>query len=147
MRATDWLSEKTGRSAAWWMSACQTAITSRAEKSDDLNHDDNDPELFLHDVAHLVVTSLPKDGNYDPNMRVAAVMGVVLVLWKSRVHYCKTQDPMRPVSSRQNSYDQWAEWTQVLISAVMDERDDPTYFPGQKFEHPFSFDATDGEFI
>ncbi len=147
MRATTWLESTTGRSAAWWMAACQNAISSKSEKSDDPNHDENDPEVFLHDVAHLVTTSLPPDGNYDPNMRVAAVMGVVLCLWKSRCHYSKTQDPHRPVSTRQKSYDQWAEWVGVLVSAVMDERDDPTYFPGQKFEHPAAFDAKDGDFV
>lgn len=147
MRATHWLEEKTGRSAAWWMSALQTAITSRAEKSDDPNHDDNDPKVFLHDVAHLVVTSLPKDGNYDPNMRVAAVMGVVLVLWKSRLHLSKTRDPNRPVQTRQNSYGQWVEYSQVLMSVLLDERDDPAYFPGQRWDLPYSFSAIDGDFV
>ncbi len=147
MRATTWLESTTGRSAAWWMAGLQFAISSKSEKSDDPNHDENDPEVFLKDVAHLVVTSLPPDGNYDPNMRVAAVMGVVLCLWKSRVHLSKTRDPNRPVQTRQKSYEQWVEFGQVLMSVVIDERDDPAYFPGQAWDLPYGFDAKDGDFV
>lgn len=147
MRVSDWLVKTTGRSAAWWMAACQNAIQSKSKPTDDPNHDENDPETFLKDVAHLVCTSLPNDETYDSNMRVAAVMSVVLGLWKARVHYAKTQDPNRPVVNRQKSYAGWVEWAHALTDALLDERDDPAYFPGQSWDHPFTFQADDGEFI
>jgi hypothetical protein len=147
MRATEWLEKVTGRSSAWWMTACQEAIKKESKPTEDPNHSENDPETFRKDVAHLVCTSLPKSDDYDSNMRVAAIMGVVLSLWKARVHYAKTQDPNRPIESRQRSYAAWFEWAQVLGSLSFDERDDPAYFPGQKWDHPYAFDAKDGGFV
>jgi hypothetical protein len=107
----------------------------------------NDTEVFLKDVAALVVKSLPPDGSYDPNMRAAAVMGVVLALWKTRLHLAKTRDPNRPVAGRISSYASWTEYAQVMMSVMIDERDDAAFFAGQKWDLPFSVDAKDGEFV
>lgn len=129
------------------MAAVQQVLAREFKPSDDPNHSQNDTGKFLTDVADLVVKSMPPDGSYDPNMRAAAVMGVVLALWKSRVHLAKTRDPNRPVAGRISSYAQWEEYAQVLMSVVIDERDDAAFFPGQQWDLPFSVDAKDGEFV
>lgn len=151
MRATTWLEGVTGRSAAWWMAACQKAVQRASSPSDDPNHDQTDTPAFLGEVVRLVCEAMPVPDDagapYDPNMRGAATLAVVTALWYGRLHYAKAHDPARPVGGRQRAYGRWADWALALVSAVYDEREDPAYFPGQRWDHPFAFEAEDGDFV
>ena len=131
------------------MAAVQQAIKDASKPTDDPNHDSTDVHAWLTEVARLVETSLPpaSEEKYDENMRAGAVMSVVLALHYGRLHFAKIHDPARPVAIRQRAYERWLAWSQALLSVLLDEREDATYFPGQKWDYPFGHAAVDGEFV
>lgn len=149
--ANEWLETVTNRPAAYWMAACQQAVNKASSPSDDPKHDQTDVTAFISEVTRLVVASLPPEGSgeapYDPNMRVAATLSLVLALWYGRLHYAKIHDPNRPASLRQRVYTRWWNWIHALFSAVLDEREDATFFPGQRWDFPFDPRAENGDFI
>lgn len=151
MTATEWLEKRTGRSAAWWVAAVQQAVQKASSPSDDPNHDQTDPNVWVQEVAKLVIDSLPPDNTiefpFDGNMRIAAILGLVLSLWYARLGYAKSHSPSRPVSLRIPSYKNWLTWTQALIDAVFNESEDAVFFPGQEWDFPFGPHAKNGNFV
>lgn len=148
MLASKFLEERTGRGAAWWVAAVQKAVQENSSPSDDPNHDQTDLGGFLARVSKLVEDSLPRTGEaYDPNMRAMAVLSLVSALWFGRLQYAKAHDPARPSSTRRQAYAGWVAWALALGSIPLDEREDATHFPGQRWDFPFTFESESGNFI
>lgn len=147
MVVDNWLRQTTERGAAQWVSLCQQAILASLTKGEDPNHDEADPGKFIGEVTRLVVASLPPSNDYDGNMRAAAVLSVVLALWRCRLGVAKCHDPNRPAVLRQKAYRGLVEWEHALIDVTLDGSEDPTYFPGQRWDLPFAAEAESGDFI
>ena len=145
----DWLKQMTGRPGSWWIATIQARIAKRSRKSRDPKHDVTDVSAWLADLVGLVVKTMPHpvDVGYDGNMRAAAVLGVALTLWYSRVQLAKVSDPKRPIALRQGAYKRWLNYFHALANAAVDNRQDAAYFPGQSWQSPFLAEADDGEFV
>jgi len=91
--------------------------------------------------------AFPRTGPYDGNMRMAAVLSYVLALWYLRIHRAKSYDPRRPVKHRKSAYHQRLRFACAIFYAIVDESEDPDFFPGQKWESPFDPYPTDGYFV
>ena len=90
--------------------------------------------------------SFPKKGAYDGNMRMASVLGFVLVHWYLRTHRAKAFDPRRPVAHRRVALDQWRRFCLCLTNAMLDDGEDARIFPSQRWESPNDPHTIDGFF-
>ena len=102
---------------------------------------------MVADLARAVRKLFPKRGAYDGNMRMASVLGFVLVFWYLRTHRAKAFDPRRPVAHRKAALDQWRRFCLSLLNAMLDDSEDARIFPSQKWESPHDPFPTDGAFI
>jgi hypothetical protein len=128
------------------MAACQDAVSKASTKVEGEAHDETDPEKFVQIVLGLAKQTLADDGLFDGNMRLAAVMSMVLALWYARVNYAKAHDPNRPGLLRRRSYRKFLEWVSAMQMIPVSEANDSIYFPGQKWDFPYSFGTQDGDF-
>lgn len=144
----NWLEEQTGQSSAWWMATVQRLIGKHSTPPPKgKKHGTTDVTAWLTDLVKMVERRFPPDGQYDENMKAAAVLSQVLALWYLRVHRAKALDSARPISHRQSAYLRRQEYVVALLLAAMDEREDAAYFPGQRWQLPFTPDATSGDFV
>ncbi len=125
----------------------QSLIADWSRPTKDPKHDTADVRSWIWLLAKDVVTSFPKRGKFDENMRAAAVLSLILATWFLRVKRAKCWDPRRPIRLRKQAYQQWLQYAQALALAVADERIDPVVFAGQKWDSPFAPGAKDGTFI
>lgn len=103
---------------------------------------------WLGEMMVEVINSIPKDGRMrDPNMFVARRLGIVLLTWFVRVSRAKCFDPRRPLVLRKKAYALWLENLSGITSLLMDDRDDPKIWPGQKWDNPFGKNAKGGKFV
>lgn len=143
-----WIEQTTGLSDHDWVVTIQTLIGKYSSASDDPQHDQTDVKGWMQELTEFVMKSFPVTGPaYDENMRIARVMSYILALWYSRLHLAKVSDPRRPVSIRRDAYKSRQEWLDTLFHAITDIQHDPSYFPGQQWEHPFSLESQNGDFI
>jgi len=144
----DWLEEKTDHDRKWWVARVQYWIDRYSFPTDDPDHDSTETGLVVMRLTQDVgYCAEQRKGQFDENMYAAAVLSQVLSLWYLRVHRAKCLDPNRPIKHRKKAYEQWHKYTQALSSNMTDERLDPTHFPGQDWDTPFSPNAKDGEFV
>ena len=102
---------------------------------------------MVADLARAVRKLFPKRGAYDGNMRMASVLGFVLVFWYLRTGRAKAFDPRRPVAHRKAALDQWRRFCLNLLNAMLDDSEDARIFPEQNWESPYSNHPTDGYFV
>lgn len=146
-RPASWIAEMTNRPAQEWVAAIQREIKIASRPSKDPKHDQTDPQLWVDAIAKAVLATAPKHGQYDENLRTAAVLGYVLLLWHFRCHRAKIHDPRRPIAKRREAYAKWLACAAAVQALPLDEREDGVMFPGQKWESPFAWHATDGTFV
>lgn len=142
-----WLKEVTGVDDREWVARVQQLVSDYTVWDQDGGaHGTTDVLVWATDLANEVIATFPEDGVFDENIRYAEVMGLILVLWSSRVHYAKTQDPGRPIVLRKRSYAKLKRFWRALWDAVTDESRDDEYFP-QLWDHPHQRKAKDGDFV
>lgn len=147
-RGADWLMVQTGRSLPKWLTYVQKRIVKRSRPGKDPNHDETDTAEWMADLEKAVRKSWKKDKvSFDGNMRIAAIVGMILCAWYTRVQLAKTQDPNRPVKLRREAHDRWCAWYQAHCISMVDSRHDPEVFPGQEWESPFLPGARSGSFV
>lgn len=123
----------------------QHAVSRSATKTAEA-HDIADPQRFVDLVTREVVATMPSEGSYDGNMRVAVVTSYVLALWYFRLHRAKCWHPDRPLEARRGAYQQWLTTAQAFALLPVDERDDYTFMP-QEWDNPFLPGARSGKFV
>jgi hypothetical protein len=128
------------------MEFIQKEISKATKKTKDPNHGKTNVRVWSKKLVNEIMKAMPKEGTYDENMRFAATMGFVLVLWYARLHKAKIYDPRRPIKTRQTAYHQWMLFCHSIFNAMMDESLDAEFFK-QHFDPPFSPHAVDGVFI
>ncbi len=102
---------------------------------------------WIVELANEIISEMPKKGNYDGNMGLSFRMGVILLMWYTRVHRAKTMDPRRPIKVRKESYESWLASQAYLITHLYDDRDDATVWPGQEWNQPWGKKAKGGKFV
>jgi hypothetical protein len=146
----DTLETYTGHDRLWWMRFVQKRIAANSGPRGPNGHS---PMLSYdwigHVVATLFKTAFPKDGPaYDPNMRIAFLLTLVMGTWYSRVQHSKTFDPRRPKKIRRAAYESWRNSVTALLGSLISEHDDPLVFNGKPFyENPFDPKAKDGKYV
>ena len=126
-----------------WVEFIQQRIVAHSVPTPDPNHSATDMVQWVHDLACAIVAEWP-DGwetwtaddprAFDENMRLAREMGLILCAWDSSVHRAKAQDPARPIAHRRGAHERRIKWIQQLVTALVDDRHDPTLFPVQRWE-------------
>lgn len=81
------------------------------------------------------------------NMRAAVVLGHLLCLWAFRTARAKAYDPRRPADVRRKAMDTWVWNAMELTTALLDEREDADFFPGQDWDAPCQPKARNGTFL
>lgn len=145
---SNWLTTQTGHTPAEWFATIQNLIAAASHKTADPRHDATNPELWLKRLAREVRKTAPKSGMYDENMRMASVLGIILVTWSMQTSRAKCHDPRRPVKLRLAALQRRrAALLALLDLALIDEAAGGDYFKGQSWDAPYAEDATDGEFV
>lgn len=146
-----YLRELTHRDDAWWIATVQQLIQKHSSPSDDPDHDQTDAKAWVHELVTMIHESLPtalcRHEAYDENMRIAAITSQVLALWYCRVQRAKFLSPARPLDLRMKANTRWIEYAHAMLNNIIDERNDATYFPAQRWELPFTHESTSGKFI
>lgn len=146
-RSLSWIAEVTNRPAQEWVGLIQRAIRKASMPTKDPRHDQTNVSQWLAEVIATILVTAPKKGQYDENLRTAAVVGYILLLWYFRCHRAKIHDPRRPIARRREAYAKWLACAAAVQALPLDEREDGVMFPGQKWESPFAWHATDGVFV
>ena len=155
----DYLLEKTGQSTAYWMARIETLIAQHSEpitdeavrarlREADIDpdaHQANEPVRWLVQIGDELRHAMPVNATYDGNMWMAATMGQVLSIWFARLSYAKSHDPARPLADRRAGYRKHLEFVGALSLALVDEQQDPVFFPKQRWQHPHAGEARSGE--
>ena len=148
-RQTTWIEDLSGKDRKWWVAKVQTLIKRHSRPTKNPWHGTTDSSLVIRDLAREVGRhAMPKKGPaYDGNMRMAAILSYVLALWFFRIARAKSYDPRRPVKHRKAAYLGQLKFATAMFHAIVDESEDPEFFPGQKWESPFDPYPTDGYFV
>ena len=151
-RQLDFIGQVTGKERGWWVAFIQGRITARAKRSKDPWHDQSDSQKVMNDVVaeirRLIYDKAKKEKRaFDSNMALAMGTSYVLAVWYLRLHRAKSYDPRRPVKLRQAAYWHRYAFARAIFDAIVDESQDPKYFPGQRWESPFDPYPTDGYFV
>ncbi len=143
-----WLRDMTHQGRPYWVSRVQTLIANNTKYNNETGHGETDTE-WIHQLVDEVEKGLPPLGStpYDGNMRMAAILSMVLGLWYSQVHFAKTQDSHRPLFDRRMAAIKRQAWIMSMIDHITDTSGCSTYFPGQPWESPWSPEAKSGDFL
>lgn len=136
----------TGKDSVHWFRRVQALIVEAHVGKKVKGHHRNRMNWYVL-LGREVLRSFPQGGPaYDPNMRLAATMGLILTVWYARVHRAKLYDPNRPLQLRRDLYANWIESAMVYASVFIDERDDAIMMD-QKWNNPFWPGAKGGKFV
>lgn len=102
---------------------------------------------WIAEVISAIVAEFPKKGMYDPNMRLAARLGTILLVWYTRIHRAKTFDSRRPVKIRKESYESWIANVSYILTALLDDRTDAAVWGNQPWVNPYLKGAKGGKFV
>lgn len=104
---------------------------------------------WVPEIAAQVASAVRAFGTgvYDPNMRTAFAVALVMAYWYARVHHAKISDPARPLQLRREVWYSWLASAQVMQSIWLDERFDAAIMPGQKWNNPWWPGARGGKFV
>jgi hypothetical protein len=147
MTSNEWLLNTTGHSNSWWVAQIQQLIAKHSHASQDPNHDATDADGWTRELTQIVLANLPPGGQYDGNMRVAAVLTHVLLLWSVSLQRAKYSDPRRPVAIRMAAARSLLERQHAIFDILTDYSEDSTYYPGQDFRSPFLPEIESGSFV
>lgn len=142
-----WLRDMTHQGRPYWISRVQTLIANNTQP-DGKGHGETDLK-WIHELVDEVEKGLPPLGPipYDGNMRMAAILSMILGTWYSQLHYAKTQDSHRPVFDRRMASIKRHAWIMSMIDHMTDTSGGATYFPGQPWDSPWAPEAKNGEFV
>lgn len=152
---TDYLEEKTGHGRAYWFARVQRLIGKHSKpipaktlKKMGLSpgHSGTDTVAVFADLAREIARVVPADRPVDGNMFVASTLAVITALWYARLQRAKCCDPVRPLSLRRKAYGSFVDFGAEISRVLIDERDDATFLPEQRWELPFAPDASSGSF-
>ena len=140
----DLLTALTGHDQEYWFYEVQHLIEASHFGRKVRGHHRN--RLNWPDQLRLRVQMEFKGDNYDPNMRTALCMGMILMHWYARIHRAKAMDPNRPLTLRRQAYAAWLNAGDWADRIWRDERADKDLTP-QKWNHPFWPGARGGKFV
>lgn len=143
----DWIESRTDHDRAWWMARVERTIRKHTKPTKDPNHGETDTRAVLKSLTDDVWKCRPASGEYDGNLWAFSTLGYVVSLWYARCHRAKVMDPIRPVKLRRNADARRLDWVMGMMAILVDDTRDPTYFPNQDWDYPWSADAKDGTFI
>ena len=137
----------TGHDSLYWFRRVQELIVASHVGRKVKGHHRNKMDWFVK-LGKEILATFPESGPpYDPNMRLAAAMGLILTVWQVRVHRAKLFDPNRPLNKRREIYAGWVDAAMIYASVFFDERDDAIFMPGQKWNNPWWPGAKGGKFV
>ena len=137
----------TGHDSVWWFHRVQEHIWDSVIAGTDEIHPDCDVLEWIGNLLKDMLPEIDDEAGYDGNMRLAALIGIVLTNWVARLSRAKAYDPNRPLNLRRKALRSHQKIVMAVISAVTDEQKDHRYCPGQEWNPPYGPQARGGTFV
>lgn len=123
-----------------WMSRIEELIV-LASKPHELDPEclTSDPVEWIHKLTKEVWegTRGKLSAQSDENLMASRLVGLILVLWYSRVHRAKCHDPRRKPVDRRKGMLSLNKFRHMVFDCLTDESRDHTFFPDQEWDSPF----------
>lgn len=151
----DYLDTQTGHDRVYWFTRIQRLIVKTAKPMSakvlrkmglSPGHSQSDSLAVFQQLALELYRALPTDRPVDSNMFLASALSIACAQWYARLQRAKACDPVRPLADRRRAYVAYLSFANELSRILVDERDDATFLPDQRWEGPFTPDATSGDF-
>lgn len=135
----EYLKVRTGEGAQFWMDWIGNTIPKYTNQETKVSRS-GEWLASLSVTLWLRVKDLPcyDWSKQDENIICSSLMGLILILWSTRVIRAKSFDPRRPELVRREMVKRMWDYRDMVTEAMLDSTKDKQYFPLQEWKCPFT---------
>lgn len=147
MLANEYLKQWTGKDGVYWLHRLGTLIGKhskpiRADKRLATTNVLGWVSALTKEVMLQIKKTKKLALEMDENIYHSRCLSVIFTLWTARIIRAKCYDQRRPIRQRRRSLGKGgSRYLAAVASCLMDESLDPTLFPAQEWDNPFSLTA------